>query len=206
MLVSRIVTLALVVLSSVMIKFMGSITGAWEFIIECGAGLGLVLILRWYWWRLNAWSEIVAMVVPILAYGVPRLVARVMHPGAPYEPFVRFPESLFFIAGVTTCAWLIITFLTKPVEDEKLAAFYRRVRPGGPGWKRIGPGHQEDGNDSMPRLLVNWLLGMALVYASLFSIGYLVLGAYLKGSLLLAVSAAFFLIMLRRLKKKGAEL
>ncbi len=196
-LVSRIMTLALVVLSSMMIKFMGSITGAWEFIIECGAGLGLVLILRWYWWRLNAWSEIVAMVVPILAYGIPRLVLK--------EPFVRFPESLFFIAGVTTCAWLVVTFATKPVEEEKLAAFCRRVRPGGPGWKRFRQGSIDDGNESMPCLLVNWLLGMVLVYASLFSIGKLILGAYLQGAALLAVAAALFLIMLRRLKIIGGK-
>ena len=137
-LVSRIVTLLMVVLSSLMIKFMSSITGAWEFIIECGAGLGLVLILRWYWWRINAWSEIVAMVVPILVYGAPRLAALMLHPGEPYVPFVKFPESLFFIAGVTTVSWIVITFLSPgPWTQDRLELFYRRVRPGGPGWRSV---------------------------------------------------------------------
>lgn len=202
-LVSRIMTLALVVLSSIMIRFMESITGAWEFILECGAGLGLVLILRWYWWRLNAWSEIVAMVVPIIVYGIPRLVALCIHPEAPYEPFVQFPESLFFIAGLTTVAWLLTTFMTRPVENEKLAAFYRRVRPGGPGWKKVSTGDRDAGNETMPRLLLNWLIGMILVYTALFSTGKLILGAYLQGYLLLGAAAVLFLIMLVRIRKRG---
>jgi solute:Na+ symporter, SSS family len=203
-LVSRVVTLLMVVLSSLMIKFMSSITGAWEFIIECGAGLGLVLILRWYWWRINAWSEIVAMVVPILVYGVPRLAAFIMRPGEPYVPFVKFPESLFFIAGVTTVSWIIVTFVTRPVDADRLEAFYRRVSPGGPGWKsvreRCGSGIPDP--ESLTRLAVHWLLGIALVYASLFSIGKLIFREYLQGSLLLALAAALFVLLAVRLRKE----
>jgi solute:Na+ symporter, SSS family len=203
-LVSRIMTMVMVVLSTLVIKFMSSITGAWEFIIECGAGLGLVLILRWYWWRINAWSEIVAMLVPIFIYGVPRLIFYAMHPGETYMPFVQFPESLYFIAGTTTVAWLIVTFATAPVEREKLAAFYRRVTPGGPGWKKI---RMETGDagaspEHISALLINWLAGMILVYTSLFSIGRLIFHSYIQGFSLLAVALLLFIFLAWRLKKK----
>jgi SSS family solute:Na+ symporter len=203
-LVSRIMTLVMVVLSSMIIKFMSSITGAWEFIIECGAGLGLVLILRWYWWRINAWSEIVAMIVPILVYGIPRVIAYIMHPGEIYKPFVQFPESLFFIAGITTISWVIITFITKPVDGEKLAGFYRQVKPGGPGWKRVREenGYTDGGGEPLSRLLVNWLMGIMLVYAALFSIGRLIFKSYIQGFVLLAVAVLLFIVIARRLKSE----
>ncbi|OHD63772.1 MAG: sodium:proline symporter [Spirochaetes bacterium RBG_13_51_14] len=203
-LVSRIVTIILVIISSLLIKVMSSITGAWEFIIECGAGLGLVLILRWYWWRLNAWSEIVAMIVPILAYGIPRLAAGLLRPGENYEPFVKFPESLFFIAGVTTLSWIIITFITKPVEKEKLMSFYRQVRPGGPGWSDIrrACGNCNGGQEPLLRLLVNWLLGIALVYTALFSIGKIIFAFYLTGFTLLGITVILFVVLVWRLKEK----
>ncbi len=204
--VSRIVTLMLVVLSSLMIKVMNSISGSWEFIIECGAGLGLVLILRWYWWRLNAWSEIVAMVVPILVYGAPLLAARILHPDETYVPYIQFPESLFFIAGVTTISWLVITLITKPVTREQLIIFYQRVRPGGPGWSKFRETNPsgEDKGETLAPLLVDWLLGIALVYTSLFSIGKLIFHYYYQGMVLLITAVILFIILAHRLKdKKG---
>ncbi|MBN2158046.1 MAG: Na+:solute symporter [Spirochaetes bacterium] len=204
-LVSRIMTVALVVLSSVIIKIMTSITGAWEFIIECGAGLGLVLILRWYWWRINAWSEIVAMIVPILVYGIPRVVANILRPGEPHEPFVGFPESLFFIAGITTFSWIVVTFLTRPVEKEKLALFYKRVTPGGPGWRafREECGVEDGTIEPLSGLAINWLMGIAMVYTSLFSVGNMIFHSYLPGFLLLAVTAVLFVSLAWRLKEKN---
>jgi Na+/proline symporter len=199
-LVSRIVTILMVVLSSLIIKAMSSITGAWEFIIECGAGLGLVLILRWYWWRINAWSEITAMVVPILVYGAPRLAAHILHPGEAYRPFVQFPESLFFITGITTVSWLMVTFVTKPVDREKLAEFFRQVKPGGPGWQRVREesGDTGIGAEPLSRLLVNWLMGIMMVYAALFSIGRLIFKSYIQGFILLAVAVLLFICIARR--------
>lgn len=201
-LVSRIITIVLVILSSLMIKFMNSISGAWEFIIECGAGLGLVLILRWYWWRLNAWSEIVAMIMPILAYGIPRLAAFIKDPDQPYRPFIQFPESLFFIAGVTTVSWILITFCTRPVDREKLQDFYSRVRPGGPGWKEVRRSFPSDREESLWPLLIDWLLGFVLVYASLFSIGKVILHDYVPGLILCGVAASIFVILAYRLKRR----
>ncbi len=202
-LVSRVVTLLMVVISSLMIRYMSSITGAWEFIIECGAGLGLVLILRWYWWRINAWSEIVAMVVPILVYGAPRLAALILHPGEPYVPFVRFPESLFFIAGITTLSWIVVTFLTRPVDQDRLEAFYRRVNPGGPGWRRVREACSAGvpASEPLTRLMLHWFLGVALVYSSLFSIGKLIFRELTQGFVLLGLSALLFAVLAMRLRK-----
>ncbi len=203
-LISRIATIVLVVISSLMIKAMSSITGAWEFIIECGAGLGLVLILRWYWWRLNAWSEITAMIVPIIAYGSPRIIAAFINPGGEYVPFVRFPESLFFIAGITTLSWIIMTFITAPVEREKLLRFYEHVRPGGPGWKGFtgaATGGAAEDTEPLTRHLVDWFLGIGVVYSALFSIGKLLLRDLGHGFTLLAIAVTLFIVLAWRLKE-----
>jgi len=192
-LVSRIVTMVLVVLSTIMVLFINSISGAWAFIIECGAGLGLVLILRWFWWRINAWSEIAAMIVPFIGFSLSKWVFR-----------IEFPESMFFIVGITTVVWLVVTWLTRPEDHETLIHFYRRVRPGGPGWKKIRAELPEvpDG-EPLTGLFVNWILGVALVYLSLFSIGYLIMKEYMRGGVLLALAILVFLVMSRFLGKEN---
>ena len=119
-LVSRAATLMVMVASILVTLVIQTISGAWQFIIEAGAGLGLVLILRFYWWRINAWSEISATVTPFLVYSYIKV-----------NTTVAFPETLLYIVGVTTAVWIGVTFLTKPVEEERLIQFYRRVRPGG---------------------------------------------------------------------------
>jgi SSS family solute:Na+ symporter len=200
---SRASTIILAVLSSLVMKFMSSITGAWEFIIECGAGLGLVLILRWYWWRINAWSEIAAMTAPILAYAIPLAAVYAGIRGGWYASFTRFPESLFFIAGITTVSWLAVTFATGPTDKKKLVGFYTQVRPGGPGWRKIGKELEGTGADPEPLtgLFVNWLLGIMLVYASLFSIGMLIFHKSLGGYALAAAALLLFIVLSVRLKK-----
>src|SRR5207249_8477439 len=123
---SRMVTIVVMALSLLTTTILATISGAWAFIIEAGAGLGLVLILRWFWWRINAWSEIAAMVTPLLAYGYLRAATS-----------VQFPETLYYIVAVTTVVWLAVTFATRPADEETLKRFFRRVHPGGPGWARV---------------------------------------------------------------------
>jgi solute:Na+ symporter, SSS family len=191
--VSRIVTLIMVLLSSLLVLVINSISGAWAFIIECGAGLGLVLILRWFWWRVNAWSEITAMIVPFLGFTLSKYIFK-----------IQFPESLFFIVGLTTVSWITITFLTGPDDTEKLVAFYKRVYPGGPGWKAIREkaGTHKLREEPVNRLFFNWILGIFLVYMSLFSIGYIVLGEYSSGIPLLVGGLAIFALLSRRLGRR----
>lgn len=94
--------------------------------LEAGAGVGLVLMLRWYWWRVNAWSEITALVAPAVGFAYIKVFTA-----------LQFPETLIYLVTWTTAWWLFVTFLTPPEPEPHLVAFYRRVRPGGPGWKRI---------------------------------------------------------------------
>lgn len=192
--VSRIVTLLLVVLSSLVILVMKTISGAWAFVIECGAGLGLVLILRWYWWRVNAWSEISAMIAPFFAYSITKFVLR-----------IEFPESLALIVLFTTAVWISVTYLTAPTDVARLTAFYARVTPGGPGWRRIREkaGRGPAAEPLFP-LLVNWILGIFLIYASLFAIGKIILAEYNFGFALLALSIVLFIILSRRLPRDAA--
>ncbi|MDQ3073214.1 MAG: sodium:proline symporter, partial [Bacteroidota bacterium] len=130
-----------------------SISGAWEFILQCGAGLGLVLILRWYWWRINVWSEWAATITPFIIYGGLKLLDVYLRSQNPdlwsdlagvegskefYKlyPWLQFPYSFFITTSITTIVWLIVTFSTKPESKELLERFYLRVRPQG-SWDPI---------------------------------------------------------------------
>ncbi len=190
--ISRLVTILLVIISSLLIFVIKSITGAWAFIIECGAGLGLVLILRWYWWRINAWSEIVAMIAPIIGYSITKFLLK-----------IEFPESLFFIVTFTTISWIIATFITKPTDMDRLLSFYKRVKPGGRGWEKVkhANGITEEAGP-ISNLFVNWITGIMLIYSSLFSIGKIIFKEYLTGFILLSVSIALFIFLSFRLSKE----
>jgi Na+/proline symporter len=173
--VSRITTVALMVLSLVVTAKLETITGAWQFILECSAGIGLVLILRWFWWRINAWSEIAALVAPFAIYPIVRFVWK-----------VQFPESLLIIVAGSTAVWLAATFLTRPTSEEVLLSFYRRVHPGGPLWKPISDKLPDVKSDTgYWGLLVDWLAGVACVMLCLFGSGKLIFGQTTAGLLLL---------------------
>ncbi len=187
-LISRIITLLLVVASSLIILVMNSISGAWAFIIECGAGLGLVLILRWYWWRINAWTEIIAMIAPFGGVLISRFILH-----------IEFPESMFFIVTFTTGAWMITTLITRPTHVDTLDRFYLRAFPGGWGWKRYRAALQL----RRPELMLGrpdpllpsffyWIIGIIATYASLFAIGNIILQNYLEGFSLTALVIACF--------------
>jgi len=178
--VSRGATLAMMALSLCVTSVMDTISGAWAFIIEAGAGLGLVLILRWYWWRINAWSEIAAMATPLAVYGWLRFATE-----------IRFPETLYAIVAVTTTAWLAVTLLTKPADRETLGRFYRRVHPGGPGWSAVAASMPDvKGDSGYGILLRNWLCGVILVYSVLFGLGKVLLLQPVEGTMFFAVAAA----------------
>ena len=171
--ISRITTLLLMTVSIVVTIFISTIAGAWQFIIECGAGLGFVLIARWYWWRVNAWSEIIATVTPILCYAA----ITIYNASASASQQLTFPTTMFIIVPSTTLAWIIATFATKPTDESKLIEFYRRIRPGGFLWRPIQsklPGIKSDMN--MIRLAVDWICGVICVYAVLFASGSLFFG------------------------------
>jgi SSS family solute:Na+ symporter len=168
-----------------------SVEKAWEFLLAMGAGTGLVLILRWYWWRINAWSEISAMVVSFLGSLV---FMRVIPPRFPAGDPNATAWVMISTVAVTTVAWVATTFLTSPEPAATLDAFYRRVRPGGPGWRtvseRLGYGRESIPGGALA--WTNWIAGIIAVYATLFGLGKLVFGQMGAGIALLAVAAAAF--------------
>lgn len=189
-LISRIFTLLLMIISAIVTLFIERISGAWEFIIECGAGVGLVLILRWYWWRINAWSEISAIITPFI------LLPIVKYFG------IDFPFSLYYLVAGTTVVWLVVTFLTKPTDEKVLIDFYKKVYPGGRLWKKISSKIPEIKEEpSFKIMFLNWVLGVILVYSSLFGIGSLILGDYSDGLIYVIIALISLIFILRNLSR-----
>jgi len=196
---SRVATLVVVLLSIVVTYYMNRITGGWELVMALGAGTGLAYILRWYWWRVNAWSEISAMAAA-LTVSLGLSYFGVFGGGTP----VGFAQTILTTVAVTTLVWLTVTFLTAPEPSEKLEEFYRRVRPAGPGWRRVARAAnlREPESEIGPNLL-NWALGVALVYASLFAIGALIFGQWGRAALFLAAALASGGVMFWNLNRTG---
>ena len=160
--------------------FLTTVSGAWEFIINASAGMGAVLILRWFWWRINAWSEISAMIAPLIIYPIAR-----------WGFGMQSPLTLYPIVFGTTIVWLAVTYLTRPEKESTLIAFFERTHPGGLGWRSIQKMTPNvKGDSGFGRLFVNWLLGIILVYAFLFGIGQIILQEYLSGSVILLIGLA----------------
>jgi SSS family solute:Na+ symporter len=189
--VGRAATILLFLASIIVTSQLSSVEKAWKFLLAMGAGTGLVLILRWYWWRISAWSEISAMIVSFLASLVfmnvvpPRFAAG--DPNA--DAWIMIGT-----VAVTTVTWVLATFLTKPEPDAVLDSFYRRVRPGGPGWRRVSE-RLGYGRESIPGgalAWTNWIAGIVAVYSTLFGLGKLVFGQLGMGFGLLAVAALAF--------------
>jgi SSS family solute:Na+ symporter len=191
--VSRLTTLVVMVFSVILTLLLETISGAWAFIIEASAGLGLVLILRWFWWRINAWSEIAAMVAPLFIYAFLKFATS-----------IQFPESLYYIVTLTTIVWLAVTVVTKPTDLSTLQNFYRRVHPGGAGWKTVADTLPDvEGDSGYGGLFLNWLAGVVLVYAMLFGIGKLIFGELGSALAFLSVAVLAILTIYRDLSRRG---
>jgi Na+/proline symporter len=180
---SRIATVVIAVIGLGVTTQITSISGVWQFIMECGAGLGLVLILRWYWWRVNAWSEITATLAPFVGY-------TIAHYGLDWA----FPNSFFFTVGFTTVAWIAVTLLTAPSDKALLQSFYAKIQPGG-NWKPFSG----EKNQPVWHLIVLWLCGIIMAYSLLFFMGNWILGLgnYWYG-VVFAVSILIFGLVFRR--------
>ncbi|NTV67554.1 MAG: Na+:solute symporter [Chlorobaculum sp.] len=193
-LMSRIVT-AITAIFALYITFyvLQTITGAWEFIIQCGAGTGFVLIMRWFWWRLNAWSEITSMVAPIIAY---TWVSQFTT--------LTFPNTIFVIVLFTIVCTLAVTWLTKPTDREKLHSFYRTTRVGGVLWKPVADELPDvQGDTGFPALFADWFFGIVLVYTVLFGTGKLIFGEPLAAALYYAAGAVAGAMIYRDLSKRN---
>ena len=185
-LVGRLVTAALMALAAALTFVLDTAQASFNLLLSVGAGTGLIYLLRWYWWRINAWSEIAAM-VSSFAVAVGFFVAGKMGAAIPAT------SSLLITVAVTTVVWVTATFMTAPTDRATLVKFYRLVRPAGGGW---GPVRSEAGvgpsPDSLTQSLLGWVLGCFMVYAALFGAGSFLYGRRAQGiawAIVFAISA-----------------
>src|SRR5437773_2523265 len=196
---SRLATALLTVVSAAVAFRIESIGGAWRVLIITGAGTGAVLLLRWYWWRINAWSEVSAMVT---AFVVSVLLQTVG--GLQSDQPLDFAHIVLITVAVTTVVWLAVTLLTRPESDATLVAFYRRTRPSRAGWGPVAA-LAPDVRPSADGLanLIDWVAGCVLVYGVLFGVGKLLLQETLAGLVLLVVAAVAGVIIYHDLSRRG---
>lgn len=189
--ISRWTTIALFLASAVVAWQLNTVEGAWKFLLAIGAGTGLVLILRWYWWRVNAWSEISAMVASFVAS---MILFRPIHNAFPAGDLRGDAWLMLITVAISTVVWVSVTFLTKPETDATLDAFYLRVRPGGRGWRRVSErlGYGVEQIPGGALAWTNWIAGIVGVYSTLFGLGKIVFGDVALGLGMLVVGVAAF--------------
>jgi SSS family solute:Na+ symporter len=206
---SRLSTVFLVFAAAFVAWNLQSVSEGWKIVLELGAGTGGVYLLRWYWWRVNAWSEIAAMIAAMVAALTLHFSALWMALIGRAQPFtgsdpVIFAKTTLCTTGFTTLVWLIATFVTSAEPMEILLPFYRKVRPQITGWRPVarlvgeGPVTRDLG-----RNLLSWIVGCVLVYSTLFSIGEICFGRYQQGGLLGALAIACGVVIWRLVAETG---
>ena len=201
-LLGRIVTALLMILAALVTLVLDSARQAFELLMSIGAGTGLIYLLRWYWWRINAWSEVASMASSFL-------VSIGFFVAAKNGSTIPSHQALLATVAITTVVWVTVTLLTRPTAEEKLVSFYRLVRPGGPGWAavRTRAGAVAQG-DSLPQALLGWVLGCMAVYAALFGTGSFLYGndaQALFWGVVLLVSVLGLARILPRMSTGGGE-
>jgi SSS family solute:Na+ symporter len=184
--VSQAVTLGLMIVSIYVTLHLASIEQAWKLLIVTGAGTGTVLLLRWFWWRINAWSEVSAMAVAAVV-SLYLQIALKWDSDRPRD----FAYIMLITVGITTVTWLAVTWMTAPEPRATLVAFYERVRPYPRGWRPIAQAASSAApSASIGRDLINATLGCVLVYSALFGVGEMLLHSAAIGLILLVIAAA----------------
>jgi len=201
--VSRWATVFLFLASIFVTSKLDTVASAWELLIALGSGTGLVLILRWYWWRINAWSEISAMLASFIVSLIALLAVKARMPAG--SPLIQTYVMLITVS-ISTVVWLTTTFLTAPEPDSKLDAFYQKVRPGGPGWRRVSErlGYAGESITGGALAWTNWVAGIVAVYSSLFGIGKLIFGETGTGIVLLVIAAVAFAWIAKAFREENA--
>lgn len=186
-LVGRVATVVLMVLAGWLAMNMESARDNFDIMLQVGAGTGLIFILRWFWWRINAYSEITAMVVsfPVAVY------LKVVHAKLGFAP-INGDLQLVLTVAITSAAWIAVTLLTSPSSDETLRNFCKLIRPGGPGWRNFTE-HLPDATPGetawqVPKGILCMMLGCVSIYSTLFATGYWLYGRYGLASFLTAVA------------------
>jgi hypothetical protein len=199
--VGRVSTAILMVCAAALALGLQNALQAFQILLQIGAGTGLLFILRWFWWRINAYSELVAMAVSFVIAIYLELIHPRVFPGAPIEPTAR----LLIGVGLTTVAWIATTLLTRPADERTLRSFYALVRPGGPGWRPVVERAEADGHPLpetgrgwiVPQGILATLVGSLAIYSALFGIGYWIYGRYLAAAALTALALAGSIYLVR---------
>ena len=197
--VSRVCTVLLVIASAWVSVHLGSIASGWEVVLQIGAGTGAVYILRWYWWRINAWSEVSAMISGFVV-SLAMQTAFGLDKDQPRD----FAWIMIVTVSITTLVWLAVTFLTRPESKDTLIAFYRRTHPSKAGWRPIAK-LAPDVRPSTGGLsnLLDWICGCLLIYGILFGTGKLLLKEFTSGSFLLAMGLVAGAVIYWDLSRRG---
>jgi Na+/proline symporter len=197
--VGRVVTVISMIAASLLTYALSSARESFELLLSIGAGTGLLYLARWFWWRVNAWSEIAAMVSSFLV-AVGFFIARKQ--GAPVASHV----ALLITVAVTTIVWVAATYLAPPTDRAKLVSFYKLVRPGGAGWKDV---RAEAGvaaaPDSVAHAILGWVFGCLLVYSALFGIGSLVYGRTKQAAVWGVAFIISCVVVIRVLRAQGDD-
>ena len=202
--VGRISVVFLMIISSLIALVLNNALQLFQIILMFGAGTGSIFILRWFWWRINAWSEIAAMIcsgiVSVLFEFSP--IGDLIFNENFIQPYFKFP----LVVLITTFVWVTVTFMTKPDDDETLIKFYEKTNPGGPGWKRIKNisklrSKSEEKEWIVPRGILCMIFGCFAIYSALFSTGYFIYGELSNGFIFL-ISTIIFSFILFKISKK----
>ena len=202
--VGRWSTLILMIASALFALLLSNALEAFQILLQIGAGTGLLFIMRWFWYRINAYSEITAMTVSFVL----ALYFKLIHTKLGFDPIANDIQLVLGVA-ITTLSWVVVTLVTSPSDKKTLNEFYKITQPGGPGWNKVVAEAEADGVDlitekrawNVPTGILCMVVGSVGIYGALFSTGYFIYGEYKEGSILLAVTLLSFII-LRKLMKK----
>ncbi|MCR9081773.1 MAG: Na+:solute symporter [Cyclobacteriaceae bacterium] len=199
--VGRISTVSLMVLSAFLALALSSALGAFNILLQIGAGTGLIFILRWFWWRINAYTEISAMAISFVV----AIFFEVINPNL---GLIDIPDNqaylkLVYSVSITTVGWLLVTFFTQPEKDEILLKFYRKVHPAAFGWKKVLDRYPEEKQDmgQLPKEIGLMLIGSIMIYAALFATGFWIYGESLNGTIATIVSLVCGAVVMAAWKK-----
>ncbi|HSH75718.1 MAG TPA: sodium:solute symporter family protein [Longimicrobiales bacterium] len=197
--VGRLATIGLIAMASTLALWLENALQAFQILLQIGAGTGLVFLLRWFWWRVNVWSELSAMVISFLV----AVYFQFVHPAL---GLARWDASLELVVGVavTSTGWLTVTLLTPPDDADTLRRFHALIQPLGPGWRGAGlKAPESDGSGSLSAAFLAWFLGCVVIYGSLFGTGYALYGNPALASVCLLAAAAASIGLVKTFRKVG---
>lgn len=198
---SRVATVVMLAFAVLIAYYLDSVKQAWYWLSKLTAGYGFILVIRWFWWRINAWSEIAALFGSLFGSLIEKFVLR--H----YYPDLAFGYQFLFVAVFSSACWLIVTFLTKPSEEERLRKFCELVKPYAFGWGPIAKKYSDiDWNRNFKKNVFQFFVGAIAIYSTSFALGCLLFKMYNQAIGLTVVGVISFTLILLTLRQKDPDL